>query len=126
VARQITKSLLVGAALFLLGLGLSNLLGRRSEVWIWLGVAIALGGGFGYPVFGIGVALKPVYHRMVRERERTRRYGARVRAQDELLKLKKLLDEGILSQAEYATQADELKRQILQGRDLRDDRRREV
>ena len=119
--RKLFTNLLIGGALFGVGAalavsadagyvcdGYSRIAPGLSceDFFKGLGAIIAFGGGLGYPIIATVVALKPLAEKVVRQRDQNR-------AQEELLKYKKLLDEGILTQDEYARKAEELKKQIL-------------
>ncbi len=103
--KKIILHILIGGAIFLLGAVLHDFAEMRD-----LGNFIAYA-GIGYAVLSAVVILfkgKPLafLEKTVEEREKNK-------AQDDLLKYKKLLDEGILSQEEFAVKLEELKKKIL-------------
>lgn len=103
--KKMLIHLLIGGAIFSFGAVLHDYLGIRG-----LGNIIAYA-GISYAVISIIIILlkwKPLVflERAVEEREKNK-------AVDDLLKYKKLLYEGILSQEEFAMKSDELKKKIL-------------
>ncbi len=103
--KKIIIHLLIGGVIFIFGAVLHDL----AEI-IALGNFIAYS-GISYAVLSAGIILfkgKPMefIEKSAKEREKNK-------AQDDLLKYKKLLNEGIISQEEFAIKLEELKKQIL-------------
>ena len=103
--KKIIIHLLIGDATFLFGAVLHYFTKMRD-----LGNVLAYT-GIGYAVISVIIILLKgkllsFMKKTIKEREKNK-------AQDELLKYKKLLDEGILSQDEFAKKLEELKKKIL-------------
>jgi len=103
--KKIIIHLLIGGSIFLFGAVLHDFAGIRD-----FGNFTAYA-GIGYAVLsGVIISLKgkPLLfvEKAIEEKEKNK-------AQDQLLKYKKLLDEGILTQDEFSVKSEELKKKIL-------------
>lgn len=102
--KKIIINIIIGGGAFFVGALVHDVAKIR-----YIGEFIALS-GIAYGVLNIGFVLfkqgTPLFNKVVSEREK-------IKAQDNLLKYKKLLDEGILTQDEFDKKSQELKRKIL-------------
>jgi len=87
--KKIIINIVIGGAIFIFGALLHELTEMEDVSQFIIVSGIAYGAlSFGFILFKHGI---PLFNKMVSERENTK-------AQDDLLKYKKLLDEGILNQ----------------------------
>ncbi len=102
--KKIIVNVVIGGAIFLVGAILHDLARVRG-----VGDFIAIS-GIAYGTLSVGFILFkqgiPLFEKIAGERENTK-------AQGDLLKYKKLLDEGILTQDEFNKKSQELKSKIL-------------
>lgn len=112
--KTILTHLLIGGAITAFGFIL--VINNHDGLLFTLGLLLWWG-GIGYAVTTISIILYPSVKKAVDERKTNRGRAVEKReihqAQDDLLRYKKLLDEGILSQEEFTKKSEELKKIIL-------------
>ncbi|QUM74778.1 SHOCT domain-containing protein [Moritella sp. 24] len=102
--KKVINNIIIGVVIMIVGSLIYNLVGIRQlgEFVIWAGIF--------YGILSVGIiSLKqciPFFNKIILDRESAK-------AQDELLKYKKLLDEGILTQDEFDEKANNLKKKLL-------------
>lgn len=114
--KKIISKLLTGGAIAAVGYSLAvwsnGSLSRHSGEMEVSGMLVGHA-GLAYGVIAALMAMWPLLDVAAKKVAEANASRERSRAQDELLKYKLLLDQGILSQEEYSKKSEELKRQIL-------------
>jgi hypothetical protein len=107
--KKIIIHVLIGGAIVLFGAAVQTNVNRHLGDFI-------MPAGFSYAVLNAVVILfkgKPVVKKPLAFVEKAVEEREKNKALDDFLKYKKLLDEGILSQEEFAVKSEELKKKIL-------------
>jgi len=110
--KNIISKLLIGGAIAAVGYLLAAWGNGHSRAMEVSGMLVAHA-GLAYGVIAALVVMWPLLDMAAKKVAKANASRERSRAQDELLKYKLLLDQGILSQEEYSKKSEELKRQIL-------------
>mgnify|MGYP001810761819 CR=1 FL=1 len=107
MVKQIVAHAVVGGVIFFVGALLHDL-----TSWNELGDFLAIG-GIWYAAISLSMFVIPLYKKIKPQIDAAANERSRTRAYDDLIRLKKLLDEEIISQQEYDEKANELKVKFL-------------